>query len=221
MSKRFTTINSRILLVRDDVGQFRELQEEAQETSAKTEEELAATAGWVIELKCHHYHNGEKNFNKGNWGRWYVIGTMVEKLINGTVEFPGKEDDVEGGGEYRFTDFGISYPTLVDFSEDRFPEIIRFGPDGVVGEDMGSSLRGDEDAIESFRRNGFPADEENPTGGESETVHKPMRYDFTIQMAWLPRSPKERLEAKKKRLEEEKAAAEAAAAEAEAAAKQQ
>lgn len=206
----------------DDVGQFRELQEEAQETSAKTEEELAATAGWVIELKCHHYHNGEKNFNKGNWGRWYVIGTMVEKLINGTVEFPGKEDDVEGGGEYRFTDFGISYPTLVDFSEDRFPEIIRFGPDGVVGEDMGSSLRGgEEDAIDGFGRNGFPADEENPTGGESETVHKPMRYDFTIQMAWLPRSPKERLEAKKKRLEEEKAAAEASAAEAEAVAKQQ
>ena len=29
------------------------------------------------------------------------------------------------------------------------------------------------------------------------------RYDFTIQMAWIPRTPRERFEAKQKREEEE------------------
>ena len=46
---------------------------------------------------------------------------------------------------------------------------------------------------------------------EGTTVYQPMRYDFTIQMAWLPRSPKERFETREARLEEEKKAAQEAA----------
>ena len=70
-----------------DIAQLGELEEVALET-VQTDEALEASPGWVIELKCHHYHNGEKNFNKGDWGRYYVVRTMIEKLINGTVEFP-------------------------------------------------------------------------------------------------------------------------------------
>jgi len=192
----------------EDVGQFRELEEldeAAHETIAQTDEELVATGGWVIELKCHHYHNGEKNFNKGDWGRYYVIRTMVEKLISGTVEFPGESNEFEGGGEYRFTDFGVSYPTLVQFSEDRTPEIIRFGPDGVVDEEKDVNRRSSNFDFDND-------DRDDDSEAEGETIYRPMRYDFTIQMAWLPRSAKERFEAKEARLEGEKAAAEAAEA---------
>ena len=202
----------------EDTDKLRELEEAAQETLAQTEAGTETAHGWVIELKCHHYHNGEDNFNSGNWGRYYVLQTMVEKLINGTVEFPGKPDEVEGGGEYRFTDFGISHPTLVEFSENRYQEIIVFGPDGVVGGEAGQV--GGADEYENFSKNSITIDEDEVDGNETLTVYKPMRYDFTIQMSWIPRSPKERFEARKVRMEEEKAAAEAKAAEEKSAAQQ-
>ncbi len=201
-----------------DIAQLGELEEVALET-VQTDEALEASPGWVIELKCHHYHNGEKNFNKGDWGRYYVVRTMIEKLINGTVEFPGKPDAVEGGGEYRFTDFGISYPTLVLVSEDRYKEPIRFGPEGVIDDgfvppDLSGGVNGGVNGAINVPSGNFNFDNDRMDDAAEEegtTVYQPMRYDFTIQMAWLPRSPKERFETREARLEEEKKAAQEAA----------
>ena len=63
-------------------------------------------------------------------------------------------------------------------------------------------------------RNARDADD-SAASGKGLLTFNVRRYDFTIQMAWIPRSPEERLKLKTERVakEEAKLAAEAKAAE--------
>lgn len=182
------------------IAGLRKLKEDAKEQEKNAKDELAETPGWVIELKCHHFHNGKVKvvdrandfFNTGDWGRFYVLRTLVNNLISGKVTFPGDADNPEvGGGEFQFTDFGISYPTIVQSSTRTLVEI-PIGAPVTGGKTRGGAAEESED------KDAPPA------------VQKAYRYDFVIQMAWIPRSPQERFEAKRVRLEEEAKAAEAA-----------
>ena len=153
------------------------VKQQASKAEANTEGDVKG-AGWVIEIQGYHYHNSNKQVSIGDADKNFLIKKFLKKFFE-EASFPGPENPIVGGGDYKFEDFGIYAPTIVTNNEP-VPEVL------------------------------YLSDEEDST--DSEEVR---RYDFVIQMAWIPRSPRERFEARTKRKEEEdkqKAAQEAAAA---------
>jgi type IV pilus assembly protein PilM len=203
----------------EDIAELKKLEKKTSSSNKKTKDVLEETPGYVIELKCHHYHNGklkiegnrsDDNFSKGEWGRPYVLSTIVDKFLNGTVTFPAPaltdEDGNElpvpvGSGEFTFADFGVIYPTIVRVSADRYLESIAVGTSDSKSESEDSDI---DDGMEQGDEAGSTSDD------ESDGLEKAYRYDFVIQLALIPRSPQERVDARTKRLEEEAKAAEAA-----------
>lgn len=210
--------------------ELKKVKEQADKSNQDSKAVLEKTPGWVIELQCHHYHNGKikvedrvtDHFSTGEWGKPYVLKTLINELLNGTVEFPDTADPnnplaaTVGSGEFKFSDIGISYPTIVDVSPDRYidptigneEEADPRGGGGRGGGARGGGARGGGARGGGGRSGG--SDDDGKTEEPEKKVEKAYRYDFTIQMAWTPRSANERVEAKKQRLEDElKAAAEA------------
>ena len=223
-----------------EMAELKKLQENA-EATGETKAVLEGTAGWVIELQCHHYHNGKVKVlpenratdhrSTGDWGKPYVLRTLVNNLLNGTVEFPAANAANAGNplatnvgaGEFKYSDFGISFPTIVDVSPDRWLDttIGHEEEEGGAGGSRGGGQRGGGQRGGGQRgggqrggggrgSDGNVEEDEKKDEEPEKKVEKAYRYDFTIQMAWIPRSAAERVAAKEQRLEEEaKAAAEA------------
>ena len=182
-------------------------------------------SGYRVELKGHHYHNSEKDEIEGNSGKSFLLKTLIDKLVNGEMELPGTEE--EGGGKFKFSDFGILTPTVVRRSgmpEEYTISLVDLeNPNAVVGGGegdkqenrggnppagaAGQSGRGDQ---------GAPAnqDRETPAGAENTKKNQftVRRFNFVVQMAWIPRSPAERVRARAERLVQEKTEAAARAA---------
>ena len=177
------------------------IKQAAEEAAQQTATELNGP-GWIIEIKAHHFHNSNQQVLKRNSDKTYLMKTLMTSLIDGTVEFPGNPDNVAGGGEYKFQDFGVYYPTLVTSSE-RSEEKISFRQDSI-GRSNDESSSQDSDA---------PGNAPSGSTSDGNGNYVVWRYDFTVQMAWIPRSPRERIEAKTTR--EAAAANKTAGAEAE------
>ena len=47
-----------------------------------------------------------------NSGRTFLINKFLKNFFE-EIEFPGEENQVDGGGKYKFEDFGIFLPTIV------------------------------------------------------------------------------------------------------------
>ena len=107
-----------------------DVKKEASKAGAGKEEELKGN-GWVIEIQGYHFHNSEKMVNAQKSGRAFLINAFLKKFFE-EIEFPGKENAVEGGGKYKFEDFGIFLPTIVS-NFDYFETTIDYsnGEDGV------------------------------------------------------------------------------------------
>ncbi len=143
---------------------------------------LDKKTGWVIEIQGHHYHNTMDNMNDLGTDRTYLVATFLGNLITDKVELPGLSPDALSE-EFDFTDFGIYYPTLT--ADSNRTDDIEFN----LAEQVNITDAGD----------GQPDAEVN-SGSGSGTVEKDVRrYDFTIQMAWIPRTPEERTAEKEKR----------------------
>ena len=169
------------------------IKEAAAEAAVGTVSEITGD-GWVIEIKAHHFHNSDDKVLEMDATKAYILRTFLTTLIDGTVEFPGAEDGIEGGGQYKFQDFGIYYPTLVTSSE-REKVGISFRQDSI-GRDQE-----EEGSNESGGRSGPGG--AGGGGADADGKFDVWRYDFTVQMAWIPRTPRERFEAKTTRLEAE------------------
>ncbi|MFM7116824.1 MAG: hypothetical protein ACKO0N_09340 [Planctomycetota bacterium] len=156
------------------------------------------------------------------------------------MELPGSEE--EGGGKFKFSDFGILSPSIVRRSgmpEDyiiTLAEVENPNQDVVGGGGEKRDNAGGDQKNDSGRppagggapgggtagqgdRNrggqGSPAGEgrEAPVDTKSDkNQFKVRRFNFVVQMAWIPRSPAERVKARAERLEREKAEAAAKAA---------
>ncbi len=177
---------------------------------ANPDEEALKQPGWVIEIKGHHLHNSDKAVRNADAARSYLLRTFWTNLNEGTIRLPGNEDEIEGGGEYTFKDFGIYYPTIIR-DTDPVETVIVFKQDLInpgasssqpEGGEAGTGGRGDRESGGDRGRGGGNG------ASSSATTTKPgefrvYRYDFTIQMAWVPRSPRERFQARAKRLERE------------------
>ena len=150
--------------------------------------------GWVIEINAHHFHNSDQMVIKRDSDRAFVLRTLWKTLVDGDVKFPGEETPVAGGGVYKFRDFGIFYPVIVESSE-RIETTINFNPE-IVGRTNTEDARG-----------GGPGSSGAASPSDKDGVFKVYRYNFTIQMAWIPRTPQERFQPKQERLKAEAEAA--------------
>ena len=179
--------------------------EEVQEDSFEEDEagggggsrELSGKSGWVIELQAHHFHNF-----KGDTSVLsdvdYVRSTIIKELSDGEVVLPD--------GKYKFSDLGVTFPTVVRTDERARDKFIEFDPAKAREE-----LNGFGRQRGSMRNSGGSGDKRIANG---ETTFSANLFCFVVQMAWQPRSPNERKLAREARLkkEQEDAAASAAAA---------
>ena len=189
-----------------------ELETKAKDKGKKEQSLLDKQAGWVIEITGKHYHNSiEGALANLNSDRAYLTNSFINNLIQGKVRLPddklAKPTEGEEGAEaaestvddsgYLFSDFGIYFPTIVNQSPEPYPETITY--------------YGEENEIDS--QTGKVKKSDGPS------TFKVRRFDFTIQMAWVPRSAEERDKLRDERLEEKRKQEEAEAKKKEAEAK--
>jgi hypothetical protein len=159
--------------------------------------------GWVIEIHGHHYHNSQEALNREEASYAYVIKNFLAKFATETVTFQGAENPVEGGGEFKFSDFGVFYPTLIHYSEPTEVSIAMPKPSA------GDATNSTQDAGENQDRaeDGAATQATTPAASatasaDRETVR---RCDFIVQFAWIPRSRADRFRARELRLKAEEA----------------
>ena len=185
-------------LTQTDEGEADE--EEVEEDSFGDEEgqssgELSGEPGWVIELQAHHFHNFKGDTSVLS-DLDYVRSTIVKELSDGDVVLPD--------GTYKFSDLGVTFPTVVRADERMTEKFIEFDP-AEAREAMnefgnrGKSMRGGVN------------DRSDKRLADNETTFSANLYSFVVQMAWQPRSPEQRNEARQARLQKEKEDAEALA----------
>jgi type IV pilus assembly protein PilM len=166
---------------------------------------LAGTPGWVIEIKGHHFHNSRDSLSKLNFGKRFVVSTLINNLLSKEdVELPAGDDPDR---MFKYSDLGILYPTITRTSplKDKL----------VVYDPTASAIDTTTNRRAAVRRQPVTpvrdkdSDEEMDVTEEASFTVK--EYNFVVQMAWVPRSPEERLAARAERREAEAAAAQAAA----------
>jgi type IV pilus assembly protein PilM len=188
---------------------------------------LGGKSGWVIEIKGHHFHNSDKALAELNAGKSFLTRTLIEPLINKEDVFVPTNDPDQ---MFSYSDLGISFPTITN-SIARAKRTIVFDPTAVSGQDEDAGMdgmgggRGGGGKFGGMGGGmggmgaGGPGDDLGGMGGmggddpdvDDKNSHKVWEYKFVVQMAWTPRSEKERLAARAERRKAE-ADAEAAAA---------
>lgn len=176
--------------------------------------------GWVIEIKGHHFHNSAKAMDELNFGRKYLMDTLIEDLrFKSDVKLPGHPNK-----NFTYSDLGITFPTLIRQSDSPKPVEIIFDPasaDGGIGGGAAGGSGGNK-----FSGGGAGMGAGGPgegagagaAGGQSSTAaesnpnsYKARKFEFVVQMAWRPRTDAEIVEAYEKRLADKEAADKAAA----------
>ena len=173
-------------------------------------------SGWVIEIQAHHFHNEDAMNSEID----YVRQTLLNSLLTGTVKLPTANNPE--GEDFTYADIGISFPTITRVAPSSTKTIINLetedkgmGMGGGLGAGLGAGGPSLSGGGMGGLAGGLGASGKSPVDGE--TVFEANVFTFVVQMAWEPRTVKERIEAKRVR-EEAKAAADAAAAAAKAAA---
>lgn len=173
---------------------------------------MSGKAGWVIEVQAHHFHNfigDESKISEAD----YVRETFIDAILNEEVKLPD--------GVYRFSDLGVSFPTIVRREVASRRKRIVFDPAKARAAEMANRMGvgqiddfGDGD-FELGGVGGFGGvgGKSNMTLADNETTFDANIFTFIVQMAWEPRSPQERANAKAARLKAAEEAAAAAAAE--------
>jgi hypothetical protein len=173
---------------------------------------MSGVAGWVIEIQAHHFHNfigDESKISEVD----YVRQTLINTIRNKDVTLPD--------GVYKYSDLGVSFPTIVrrdvaskskriefDPAKARAAAMANGGPMGGMGE-MGGYGGGMGDF------GGGMGMGQNKTLADNETTFDANEFSFIVQMAWEPRTPSQRAAAKEARIKAAEDAAKAAAESAE------
>ena len=188
----------------DDVG--------ADSDGSEDEGGLKETPGWVIEIRGHHFHNSRQSMAGLNAGKRFVVKTLINNLLHKEdVELPAGDDPDR---LFKYSDLGILYPTITRVSDSAKEKLIIYDP-------TASAL--DEKARRDATRRGpirgrqpaAPAvDEDEEKDVTAEATFSVKEYNFVVQMAWVPRSPEERILAREERRKAEAEAAQKAAEEA-------
>ena len=117
--------------------------------------------GWVIELRCHHYHNKQLD----SQGFVYVRDTLIKKLRNAEITLVGKDGQ---SVKIPIKDLGIGYPVI--------PKPI----EQIKVEQF--SLASPKPATPASPA----APNAPPTGPTVENKLALHRFNFLLQFAWQP-----------------------------------
>jgi len=171
---------------------------------SEAEGDLAETPGWVIEIRGHHFHNSSQSMAGFNAGKRFVVNTLITNLLNKEdVKLPAGDDPDE---LFKYSDLGILYPTITrvtDFSD----KLIEYDPTASVVDKntRRAPIRGRQPVLANKK------DDNEEKDVTATTMFSVKEYNFVVQMAWVPRSPEERLSARAERRKAEEEAAQAAA----------
>ena len=154
-------------------------------------------AGWIVELRGHHYHNA----NIKSWGAIHVRNTLMRNLEDARVELP-----IDNSGRtawFTIEEMGISYAVLFDQGPPR--------PEQFLNPEYEPPKRDENDN----QQNGYAAQpqkkqDDAPEDEDNRPFFDVKKYTFTVQFCWKPQRLSERLQ----KQAEERAAQEAAAADA-------
>ena len=202
-------------------GDAEKLEEVAASTADSASEEAAedpftGKPGWIIEIRGHHFHNSLDKVREYNSAKSYLLNSFIKPLMEKTdVILP---DDGGQKDLYAYSDIGLLFPTITR-SSDRTEKIIQFDPTKTAGESTSGrpGMRGGGDDVGGgmnmglgggMGRGGAAGGTGQNTGVDEnaeldKTIFKVYEYKFVVQIAWIPRTPQERMEARKLRLEKE------------------
>ncbi len=149
--------------------------------------------GWVLEIQAHHFYNSREKRDMSVHGRDFVKKYLVDRILDDEFVLPGKDGNPE---KFKFEDIGIYYPTITS-EKPLYTDNI---PNPNYGE-KGRERDVNQPADDSDQGNsGDEAVAEESDVPEFFTV---TRYDFTMQMAFIPSSVNERVAAREARLKED------------------
>ncbi|MCA9155084.1 MAG: pilus assembly protein PilM [Planctomycetales bacterium] len=179
---------------------------DANAAAAEAEVTWPTGPGWVIELKGHHYFNGDPR----TWGATHVRNTLLWNLEKGTVALP-----VPGSEPVEFTmkEMGIGFPLIAVSSEIDQKHTIK-NPEaeqsaqmagGPGGFGMPPGAQGPGAQLPGARLSGsatLPGGAAGDPPKEVPLSFKAPKYDFVVQFCWQETLLTKRLDERKK-LEEE------------------
>jgi type IV pilus assembly protein PilM len=137
-------------------------------------------AGWVIEIRGHHFHNGDPRIEGGTAGT-YVRNTLVRQLRKGQVLLP-----TEPGADpilFDMEELGIGYVVLT--YESKLDRGYRIDNPAYVGEAQQSGFSGDKEKE--------PPKAENNVEDDIPASFEAPRCDFVVQFCWQETTMSERL----------------------------
>ena len=188
----------------DDVG--------ADSDGSEDEGGLKETPGWVIEIRGHHFHNSRQSMAGLNAGKRFVVKTLINNLLHKEdVELPAGDDPDR---LFKYSDLGILYPTITRVSDSAKEKLIIYDPTASALDEKARRDAARRGPIRG-RQSAAPAvDEDEEKDVTAEATFSVKEYNFVVQMAWVPRSPEERILAREERRKAEAEAAQKAAEEA-------
>ncbi len=177
-------------------GQIAEIKSQQKSRNLVYEYDLSGD-GFIVELKGHHFYNSPEKRRLSQHGIRFVSERLLSELADGKVTLlnaAGQPTD------YKPVDIGLYNPTLV--AESQWQEVSipnpNFGREGrVKGEG------GDQDRNEDQNAGNQDSNSDSKPDEEAKEFFTVPRYDFVIQMIFIPTSPAERDLNRKDRLEQE------------------
>ncbi len=164
---------------------------------------LSDTPGWVIEIRGHHFHNSRKSMAELNFGKRFVVSTLINNLLTkADVKLPANDDPDR---MFKYSDLGILYPTITRTSP-LTSKMVVYDPTASAIDTKTRRTTGNRQPIVASKKTD-PEEEKDVT---AEASFKVKEYNFVVQMAWVPRSPEDRLLAREERRKAEAEAAQAA-----------
>lgn len=179
-----------------------------------TEDEgaLKETPGWVIEIRGHHFHNSSESMASLNAGKRFVVNTLIDNLLHKEdVELPAGDDPDR---MFKYSDLGILYPTITRVSDSAKDKLIIYDPTASALDAKARRAASRRGPIRGGRPSAPAVDEDEEKDVTAEATFSVKEYNFVVQMAWVPRSPEERILARAERRKAEAEAAQKAADEA-------
>ena len=156
--------------------------------------------GFIVELTGYHFYNSEEKVRSSEHGQDFVAKRLLAELIDGEVKLLDSKGQIQN---YKPTDFGIFYPTLVSNSLP-VPKTITNPNFGREGRTKSSEEK--TDTKEDTGSNEEGSDTKEGEGSATKEIAKEFivrKYDFVVQMVFIPTSAAERDVARTERLEAE------------------
>ncbi len=156
--------------------------------------------GFIVELTGYHFYNSEEKVRNSVHGQDFVAKRLLAELIDGEVKLLDSKGQIQN---YKPTDFGIFYPTLVSNSLP-VPKTITNPNFGREGRTKSSEEKTDTKEDTGSDEEG--SDTKEGEGSATKEIAKEFnvpQYNFVVQMVFIPTSAVERDTARAERLEAE------------------